>query len=101
MGWSWRRRGRAAPVLPLPGPCANRRHAIRTERLVLYTPETSLDIAARLAAAADPEAQRWVGAAENAATVHFVDARIRDAVLNLRPGDPDSLNAAPWTQQMR
>ncbi|MFJ4989767.1 GNAT family N-acetyltransferase [Streptomyces sp. NPDC088732] len=88
-------------MLPLPGTCANRRHVIRTERLLCYTPETSLDIAARLAAAADPEAQRWLGAAEHEATVHLADARVREAVVNLRPGDPDSLNAAPWTRQMR
>lgn len=100
MVWSRLRRGREAPLLPLPGICAYGRHVLHAEHLLLYTPETALDIAAALAAASDPEAQQNIGLPENEITVHFADARMRDAVLNLRPGDPASLRAAPWTREL-
>ncbi|MFJ8111294.1 GNAT family N-acetyltransferase [Streptomyces sp. NPDC096132] len=86
MVWSWLRRGRATPKLPLPGGCGQRRHTLRTERLLLYTPETMLDLAAVLAAASDAEAQRWLGWGEGLLT----DARVRDALLRVRPGDAGS-----------
>ncbi|MEU9345441.1 GNAT family protein [Streptomyces sp. NPDC048278] len=84
MVWSRFRRGRtAAPRLPLPGPCGHRRHTLRTERLLLYTPETTLDLAAAAAAASDPEAQRWLGWGD----IIVADADVRAALLRLRPGD--------------
>ncbi|MEU6343651.1 N-acetyltransferase [Streptomyces sp. NPDC046977] len=88
------------PLLPLPGICAYGRHVLWTEQFLFHTPETALDIAALLAAAADPEAQHFVGMPENAATVPLADDRIREAILNLRPGDPASLRAAPWTREL-
>ncbi|MEU1622780.1 GNAT family protein [Streptomyces sp. NPDC005722] len=100
MVWSRLRRGPAAPLPPLPGVCAYRRHVLGTEHLSFRTPETALDVVAVLAAAADPEAQQWLGSAEHEATAHLADARIREAVLNVRPGDPASLRAAPWTRNM-
>ena len=91
MVWSRFRRGRkAAPRLPLPGPCGHRRHTLRTERLLLYTPETMLDLVAAMAAASDPEAQRWLGWRPS----DLVGAHAREDLLRLRPGDPDELRAS-------
>ncbi|KOV96240.1 GNAT family N-acetyltransferase [Streptomyces sp. NRRL B-3648] len=61
MVWSLFRRGRSAAGLPVPGRCAPGRHALATERLLLFTPRTRLDVVAALAAGADAEAQRWLG----------------------------------------
>lgn len=83
MVWSLLRRGRATLKLPLPSVCGHRRHCLRTERLLLYTPETMLDIAAVSAAASDPGAQRWLGWGESVVT----DARVREALTQMLPGD--------------
>ncbi|MEU3858737.1 GNAT family protein [Streptomyces sp. NPDC028722] len=61
MVWSLFRRGPAARGLPVPGRCAPGRHVLATERLLLFTPRTRLDVVAALAASADAEAQRWLG----------------------------------------
>ncbi|WP_162252583.1 GNAT family N-acetyltransferase, partial [Streptomyces griseoruber] len=84
MIWSRLRRGRAAPGLPLPGTCGHRRHTLRTERLLLYTPETHLDLAVCRAAGADPEAQRWLGWDDLGV---MADAGVREALVRLRPAD--------------
>ncbi|MEU0965847.1 GNAT family N-acetyltransferase [Streptomyces sp. NPDC005917] len=95
--WSRLRRGRPAPKLPLPGPCWARRHTLRTERLLLYTPETSLDLVAAAAAGSDPEAQRWLsGRTEDIMT----DARVREAVLKLCPGDTEALRTSPMARRL-
>ncbi|RKN43789.1 GNAT family N-acetyltransferase [Streptomyces hoynatensis] len=86
MLWSGRLRGRAGPELPFPGGCGPRRHSLRTERLLLATPHTVLDVVACMAAASDEEAQRWLG--WDSGTVP--DPDIREALLRLRPGDPVS-----------
>ncbi|MFJ3306764.1 GNAT family N-acetyltransferase [Streptomyces sp. NPDC086549] len=96
MVWSRLRRGRAKSKLPLPGVCGHRRHTLRTERLLLYTPETWLDLAAALAAAADPEAQRWLGWDKNILT----DAQARETLLQLRPGDTDALRSSPFARSL-
>ncbi|MFF5147794.1 GNAT family N-acetyltransferase [Streptomyces sp. NPDC013157] len=90
MVWPWSRRGRAAPPLPLPGPCGHRRHTLRTERLLLYSPETMLDLLAAAAAASDPQAQRWLGWGVR----DLVGPRHRKDLLRLRPGDTDALRAS-------
>lgn len=95
MVWSRLRRGRPRPRLPLPGVCGHRRHTLRTERLLLYTPETTQDVAAALAAASDPEAQRWLGWDEG-----IMSAHVREAVLQLRPGDPDSRLPSPVARRL-
>ncbi|WP_067256818.1 GNAT family N-acetyltransferase [Streptomyces sp. DSM 15324] len=84
MIWSRRRRGPAAPGLPLPGGCGERRHTLRTERLLLYTPRTQLDLVVCRAAGADPEAQRWLGWDDVGVTA---DEGVRDALVRLRPAD--------------
>ncbi|WP_308310904.1 GNAT family protein [Streptomyces sp. GbtcB6] len=63
---------------------------MRTERLLLYTPETALDLAAAAAGASDAAAQRWLGWAEH----DLADAHAREVLLRLRPGDPDTLRAS-------
>ncbi|MEU6194305.1 GNAT family protein [Streptomyces sp. NPDC047061] len=90
MLWSRFRRARSAPRLPLPGPCGHRRHTLRTERLLLYTPETMLDLLAAVAAASDPEAQRWLGWGVG----DLVGASVRKDLLRLCPGDTDALRAS-------
>ncbi|MER7838273.1 GNAT family protein [Streptomyces sp. NPDC096040] len=89
------RAGRAAQ-LPLPGPCWARRHTLRTERLLIYTPETALDIAAAACAASDPEAQRWLGWDRDIVT----GTRLREAVLQLCPGDTDALRSSPVARRL-
>ncbi|MEU9409565.1 GNAT family protein [Streptomyces sp. NPDC048281] len=92
MVWSRLRRGRsAAPRLPLPGPCWHRRHTLRTERLLLYTPESALDFAAVLAAGSDPEAQWWLCWADGRG---IADPAVREALLRLRPGDTETLRTS-------
>ena len=88
------RRERRTPTLPLPGPCWARRHTLRAQRHLLYTPETELDIAAAMAAGSDPEAQHWLGRTEDT----VLDERVREAVLDLRPGDPDALSSSRVAQ---
>ncbi|WP_133913103.1 GNAT family N-acetyltransferase [Streptomyces sp. NBC_00582] len=84
MIWSRLRGARRAPRLPLPGVCGHGRHTVRTERLLLYTPRTQLDLAVCLAAGADPEAQRWLGWD----TVGVMaDAGVRRSLVQLRPAD--------------
>ncbi|MFF3409333.1 GNAT family N-acetyltransferase [Streptomyces sp. NPDC002742] len=95
MVWSRLRRGRATPRLPLPGVCGHRRHTLRTERLLLYTPETTQDLVAAMAAASDPEAQRWLGWDEG-----VVGEQVREAMLQLHPGDPDSRLASPVARRL-
>ncbi|MER7183421.1 GNAT family protein [Streptomyces hyaluromycini] len=63
---------------------------MRTERLLLYTPETMLDFLAAVAAASDPEAQRWLGWGVR----NVVDAPAREELLRLCPGDTDALRAS-------
>ncbi|MEU6319860.1 GNAT family protein [Streptomyces sp. NPDC047009] len=66
------------------------------ERLLFYTPETSLDLAAAAAAGSDSEAQRWLGWDKGIVT----DAHVREAVLQLRPGDTNSLRSSPVAQRL-
>ncbi|MGW2935989.1 hypothetical protein ACWDA7_29950, partial [Streptomyces sp. NPDC001156] len=100
MVWSRlrQRRERPTPKLPLPGPCRHRRHTLRTERLLLYTPETVMDFAAVAAAASDPEARRWLGWGKDEGVV--TDAHVREAVLQLLPGDTDFLRSSPLAQRL-
>ncbi|MFG3200722.1 GNAT family N-acetyltransferase [Streptomyces sp. NPDC048192] len=89
MGWSLIRRRRAAPaVLPVPGRCGPEagRHVLATERLLLFTPRTRLDVAAALAACADAEAQRWLG---TQADEVLPDPGLRRALLAWRPAGED------------
>ncbi|WP_046732234.1 GNAT family N-acetyltransferase [Streptomyces humi] len=97
MGWPrWGRRRAAGPLLPLPGPCWSRRHTLRTARLLLYTPETSLDLAAALAAASDAEAQRWLGWGERVLS----DPHVVKTLLGLRPGDTGALRSSRTTRNL-
>ncbi|GEC09001.1 N-acetyltransferase [Streptomyces spinoverrucosus] len=73
-------------LLPVPGPCALGRHTVHTERLLLYTPETQLDLLAAIAAGSDAEAQRWLGMRGEEVVA---DARLRETLLRMRPGDND------------
>ncbi|WP_416984741.1 GNAT family N-acetyltransferase [Streptomyces sp. T028] len=84
MIWSRLRGGRRTPKLPLPGACGQRRHTLHTERLLLYTPQTRLDLAVCVAAGADPQAQRWLGW-ENLGPIG--EPRLRTALVQLRPAD--------------
>ncbi|MFC9078450.1 GNAT family N-acetyltransferase [Streptomyces sp. NPDC057062] len=96
MVWSRLRRGRDAPGLPLPGVCGHRRHTLRTGRLLFYSLETWLDLAAALAAGSDPEAQRWLGWDKHIMT----DPKVREVYVQLRPGDTDSLRTYPAVQRL-
>ncbi|MER5792214.1 GNAT family protein [Streptomyces sp. NPDC001980] len=96
MVWSRLRRRRTAPRLPLPGPCWHRRHTLRTERLLLYTPETTLDLAAAAAAASDPEAQRWLGWGDRV----VADADVREGILRLLPGDTETLRRSRFLRNL-
>ncbi|AKN74628.1 hypothetical protein QR97_37315 [Streptomyces sp. PBH53] len=86
MVWSPFRRRRTAPGLPVPGRCAPGRHVLATERLLLFTPRTRLDVVAALAASADAEAQRWLG---TQADEVVPDAGVRRALLAWRPAGDD------------
>ncbi|MGW4563575.1 GNAT family N-acetyltransferase [Streptomyces sp. NPDC004561] len=86
MVWSLIRRGRTVPGLPAPGRCAPGRHALATERLLLFTPRTRLDVVAALAACADTEAQRWLGTRADRV---LPDSRTRRALLEWRPAGDD------------
>ncbi|WP_189955150.1 GNAT family N-acetyltransferase [Streptomyces alanosinicus] len=88
MVWSLIRRRRAASAPPLPGHCRPEAglHVLATERLLLFTPRTRLDVAAALAACADAEAQRWLG---TQADEVLPDARTRRALLAWRPAGDD------------
>ncbi|MGW7253592.1 GNAT family N-acetyltransferase [Streptomyces sp. NPDC054834] len=63
---------------------------------MLYTPETGLDIAAVLAGASDPDAQRWLGWDQGIVT----DARLREALLRLGPGDAGSRLPSRMAQRL-
>ncbi|MGW3209851.1 GNAT family N-acetyltransferase [Streptomyces sp. NPDC001135] len=88
MVWSVIRRRRASSGLPAPGRCepGYGRHALTTERLLLFTPRTRLDVAAALAASADAEAQRWLG---TQADQVLPDPGTRRALLAWRPAGDD------------
>ncbi|MGW2712273.1 GNAT family N-acetyltransferase [Streptomyces sp. NPDC001356] len=86
MGWSLFRRGRIASGLEVPGRCTPGRHVLGTERLLLFTPRTRLDVAAVLAASADAEAQRWLG---TKADEVLPDPAVRRALLAWRPAGED------------
>ncbi|MFG2603585.1 GNAT family N-acetyltransferase [Streptomyces sp. NPDC048514] len=86
MVWSLIRRRRAAPGLPAPGRCASDRHVLATQRLLLFTPRTRLDVAAALAACADAEAQRWLGTQADRV---LPDPGVRRALLRRRPAGDD------------
>ncbi|MFJ6837806.1 GNAT family N-acetyltransferase [Streptomyces sp. NPDC091209] len=68
---------------------------MRTERLLLHTPETWPDLAAAMAAGSDPEAQRWLGG-----TDVITDAQARETLLELRPGDTDALRSSPGVRSL-
>lgn len=51
-----------------------------------------------MAAASDPEARRWLGWDKDEDIV--TDAHVRVAVLQLRPGDSDSLRSSPVAQRL-
>ncbi|MEU1555525.1 GNAT family protein [Streptomyces scabiei] len=76
------RRRRSASAVPVPGVCTPGRHALATPHLLLYTPVTKLDALAAVAAAADPEAQRWHG---NQMDQLVPDPDVRQALLRLGP----------------
>ncbi|MFF5359797.1 GNAT family N-acetyltransferase [Streptomyces scabiei] len=78
------RRRRTASAVPVPDVCTPGRHALATPHLLLYTPVTKLDALAAVAAAADPEAQRWHG---NQMDQLVPDPDIRQALLRLGPAD--------------
>ncbi|MEU1407777.1 GNAT family protein [Streptomyces sp. NPDC005728] len=86
MIWSPFRRRRYGSGLPTPGRCEPDRHVLATERLLLFTPRTHLDVAAALAACADAEAQRWLG---NHADLVAPDPGTRRALLERRPAGDD------------
>ncbi|MBL1084335.1 GNAT family N-acetyltransferase [Streptomyces actinomycinicus] len=86
MVWSLIRRRRAASRLPVPGRCTPGRHVLATERLLLFTPRTRLDVAAAVAASADAEAQRWLG---TLADEVVPDPGVRRALLAWRPAGDD------------
>ncbi|MFE1882933.1 GNAT family N-acetyltransferase [Streptomyces diastatochromogenes] len=99
MLWSLVRRSRAVSRLPVPGRCDPGRHVLATERLLLFTPRTHLDVAAALAASADAEAQRWLG---NHADRLVPNPATRRALLEWRPAGDDGrrvprLLAKPFT----
>ncbi|MBY8840214.1 GNAT family N-acetyltransferase [Streptomyces sp. SP2-10] len=85
MVWSLIRR-RTASGLPRPGRCGPGQHVLATERLLLFTPRTRLDVAAGLAASADTEAQRWLG---TQADEVLPDPDTRRALLAWRPAGDD------------
>lgn len=70
--------------------CGHRRHTLRTARLLLYSPESWLDLAAALAAASDPDAQQWLGWEEE----RILGEEAREALLALRLGDTDALRSS-------
>ncbi|MFE9768265.1 GNAT family N-acetyltransferase [Streptomyces sp. NPDC005808] len=85
MVWPRVRRSRAAAGIPVPvpGKCTpDGRHSVATERLLLFTPRTQLDAAAAIAAASDPEAQRWLG---NHAERIVPSADTKEALLLMGP----------------
>ncbi|MFJ4470796.1 GNAT family N-acetyltransferase [Streptomyces sp. NPDC089424] len=84
MLWARLRRRRSLPPLPVPGPCALGRHTVHTGGLLLYTPETQLDLLAAVAAGSDGAAQRWLGMRGEEVVA---DTRIRESLLRMRPGD--------------
>ncbi|UFR00573.1 GNAT family N-acetyltransferase [Streptomyces sp. Go40/10] len=86
MVWSLFRRSRTGSGLPVPGRCAPGRHVLATERLLLFTPRTRLDVVAALAASADAEAQRWLG---TRADEVLPDPGTRRALLAWRPAGDD------------
>ncbi|MEU2060394.1 GNAT family protein [Streptomyces sp. NPDC013455] len=86
MVWSLIRRRRAVSGLPVPGRCAPGRHVLATERLLLFTPRTRLDVMAALAASADAAAQRWLG---TQADEVLPDPGVRRALLDWRPAGDD------------
>ncbi|MFI0186708.1 GNAT family N-acetyltransferase [Streptomyces sp. NPDC017082] len=91
MVWSLLRR-RAASALPTPGKCGPGRHVLATERLLLFTPRTRLDVVAVLAASADAEAQRWLG---TQADELLPDPAVRRALLAWRPAGHDRRRIPP------
>ncbi|GGU96835.1 N-acetyltransferase [Streptomyces filipinensis] len=98
MVWSVIRRRRPAAGLPAPGRCepACGRHALATERLLLFTPRTRLDVAAALAACADAEAQRWLGTQADRVVP---DPGTRRALLAWRPAGDDGRRVPPRLAQ--
>lgn len=86
MVWSRLGHGRRTK-LPAPGACGPGRHTLSTENLMFYTPRTMLDDAACRAVSSDAEAQRWLGWR---AEYVVADARVREALSELRPGDAKS-----------
>lgn len=86
MVWSLIPRRRTASGLPEPGRCERGRHVLVTDRLLLFTPRTRLDIVAGLAASADAEAQRWLG---TQADEVLPDPGTRRALLAWRPAGDD------------
>ncbi|MFI2764007.1 GNAT family N-acetyltransferase [Streptomyces echinatus] len=87
MVWSLIRRRRTASGLPEPGSCGPGRHVLATERLLLFTPRTRLDVVAGLAASADAEAQRWLG---TQADEVLPDPELRRRLLAWRPVGGDA-----------
>jgi RimJ/RimL family protein N-acetyltransferase len=80
----WPRLRRRTFRLPAPGVCAGGRHTLVADRLLLFTPRTQLDAVASIAAAADAEAQRWLG---NLADRVVADEDTRRALLRISPSD--------------
>ncbi|GAB7109689.1 hypothetical protein JCM4814A_80040 [Streptomyces phaeofaciens JCM 4814] len=82
MWWGLRRTDRAVP-LPLVGQCDDRRHVLRTDSFLFYTPRIRLDTAVRTALASDPQAQHWLGWGRDNIVA---DPVTREALTFLRPG---------------
>ncbi|MGW4163408.1 GNAT family N-acetyltransferase [Streptomyces sp. NPDC004788] len=73
----WRRAARRTPLVP--GRCGGGYHVLRTARLVLRTPRDHLDAAIGEAAAADAEAQRWLGWPAGS----VIDSRVAEHLLGI------------------
>ncbi|MFD7435508.1 GNAT family N-acetyltransferase [Streptomyces sp. NPDC059861] len=86
MAWPRLRRRRAVPAPAVPAPCALGRHTVHTERLLLHTPATQLDLVAAIATGSDGGAQRWLGLRDEEIVA---DIRLRETLVRMRPGDSD------------
>ena len=73
--------------------CGGGRHVLRTESFRLQSP-TERDLKIMMAAACDPQAQRWLGWSGK----QIVAAADRERLLTLRPGEGRRLTREPESQ---